>query len=59
MTTITFCKDKCCPVLDVHENHVVLGDANGPEGITTWSKKQFNDFLEAAKEGKFDDVVNQ
>ena len=57
MNTITFCKDKCCPVLEVHENKIVLGDEKGPEGITTWSKKQFKDFLEAAKEGKFDSVV--
>jgi hypothetical protein len=36
----------------------VLGDVNGPEGITTWTKNNFKDFVEAAKSGKFDDVVN-
>jgi hypothetical protein len=54
---IKFCKDKCCPVVEFDENSVVLGDKEGPEGVTTWSKKQFQDFLEAAKAGKFDSVV--
>lgn len=56
---ITFCKQKCCPVIEVQENNIVLGDANGPEGITTWTKNQFKDFIEAAKEGKFDGIVNE
>lgn len=55
--TITFCKNKCCPVVEVQDNNIVLGDANGAEGITTWSKKQFKDFIDAAKNGKFDEVV--
>jgi hypothetical protein len=53
---ITFCKNKCCPVVELHEDKVVLGDAQGVEGITTWSKQQFKDFVEAAKNGKFDDI---
>ena len=55
---ITFCKQKCCPVVEVQENNIILGDAKGPEGITTWTKNQFKDFIEAAKEGKFDEIVN-
>jgi hypothetical protein len=56
---IEFCKEKCCPVIEYVEtsNVVLLGDANGPEGITTWSKQQFADFLSAAKEGKFDNII--
>lgn len=52
------CKDKC-PVVEYMEesNIVLLGDANGPEGITTWTKEQFADFVLAAKMGKFDDVI--
>lgn len=57
MKTITFCKAKCCPVVEVHENQIILGDRIGSEGITTWSKQQFKDFIDAAKEGKFDSVV--
>lgn len=57
MKTITFCRAKCCPVVEVHENEVRLGDEKGIEGVTTWSKKQFKDFLDAAKDGKFDEVV--
>ena len=53
---ITFCKNKCCPVVELHEDKVVLGDAQGIEGITTWSKQQFKDFVEAAKNGKFDEI---
>jgi hypothetical protein len=58
MKTITFCRDKCCPVVEVYENKIILGDEKGPEGVTTWSKKQFKDFIDAAKEGKFDSVIN-
>lgn len=54
---ITFCKDKCCPVVEITENQIILGDANGSEGITKWSKKQFKDFVDAVKEGKFDEIV--
>jgi hypothetical protein len=57
MKTIKFCRDKCCPVIEVHENKIVLGDLKGPEGITTWTKNQFKDFIEAVKEGKFDSVI--
>ena len=54
---INFCKNKCCPVVEVTENEILLGDKNGPEGVTVWSKSQFADFVEAAKSGKFDEVV--
>ena len=57
MTTITFCKQKCCPVVEIYENEVILGDEKGPEGITKWSKQQFKDFIDAAKGGKFDEAV--
>lgn len=55
---IEFCCKSKCPVIEYTEdsNIIVLGDANGPEGITTWSKEQFKDFVLAAKEGKFDVV---
>lgn len=53
---IKFCKNKCCPVIEVMDENVILGDKEGPEGITTWSKNQFKDFLDAAKEGKFDRI---
>jgi hypothetical protein len=53
---IEFCCKQKCPIIEYTEdsNMIVLGDANGPEGITTWSKEQFKDFVLAAKEGKFD-----
>jgi hypothetical protein len=56
---IEFCKEKCCPVIEYTEesNIVLLGDAEGPEGVTTWTKQQFADFIEAAKEGKFDNII--
>jgi hypothetical protein len=56
---IKFCKNKCCPVVEVNESNIVLGDKNGPEGITTWSKNQFKDFVEAAKKGKFDSILKE
>ena len=55
---IKFCKNKCCPVVTIEENNIILGDKEGPEGITTWSKQQFRDFVDAAKEGKFDEITN-
>lgn len=56
MKTITFCKQKCCPVVEIYPDKITLGDANGPEGLTTWSKEQFSDFIDAVKDGKFDNV---
>lgn len=53
---IKFCKTSCCPTVEVDEDKIILGDPNGPEGITVWTKDQFNDFLTAAKEGKFDNI---
>lgn len=52
------CKDKC-PVVEYTDNSntILLGDANGPEGITTWTKQQFADFVLAAKLGKFDEII--
>jgi hypothetical protein len=52
------CKDKC-PVIEYTETSdvILLGDANGPEGITTWTKQQFADFVFAAKLGKFDEII--
>lgn len=56
METIKFCKNKCCPVVKLDENKVILGDKDGPEGITTWTKDQFKDFIQAVKDGKFDKI---
>jgi BRCT domain type II-containing protein len=56
---IKFCKNKCCPVVTVEHEQIILGDKEGPEGITTWSKNQFKDFIEAAKEGKFDEIIKE
>jgi hypothetical protein len=52
------CKDKC-PVVEYTDesNLVLLGDSDGPEGISIWSKEQFADFIKAAKMGKFDEVI--
>ena len=54
---INFCKNNCCPVIEVEENRIILGDANGPEGVTVWTKDQFKDFVDAVKSGKFDEVI--
>lgn len=60
MISVTkFCKKDCCPVVEYdNENQIVeLGDREGIEGTTVWSVEQFKDFLDAAKEGKFDHIV--
>ena len=56
---ITFCRNKCCPVVEVVGDKIQLGDANGPEGVSVWTKENFNDFVDAVKEGKFDHIVEQ
>lgn len=57
---ITFCRNRtCCPVVEFEDDKVILGDKDGPEGITQWSLSQFKDFVESVKEGKFDELLNE
>ena len=52
---ITFCKpNSCCPsiVIDKNNDNVVIGGED--EGYTTFTKEQFQMFLEEAKHGTFD-----
>lgn len=51
---ITFCTNNCCPVVEITPDNVILGDKNGKEGITTWTKSQFKNFIKAVKDGRFD-----
>ena len=37
--TITFCKAKCCPVVEIYENEIKLGDEKGPERRNNLVKK--------------------
>lgn len=55
---IEFCckRQNGCPVVqEAPDNKVVIGGEE--EGITTWDKGQFSDFVEAAKAGKFDQLL--
>lgn len=54
---ITFCCKNKCPFVEVVDDMILLGDANGPEGITKWTKGNMKDFIEAAKDGKFDSLI--
>ena len=56
---IEFCCKEKCPIVEYTEESdvILLGDAEGPEGITKWTKNQFADFVEAAKSGKFDEII--
>ena len=50
------CGGKKCPVVTEKPNEMF--DIGSPkEGITTWEKGQLKDFVEAAKSGKFDELV--
>ena len=51
---IEFCKKQCCPKVEFRKNKVIIGGEE--EGHTFFTKKQFKDFVEAAKEGKFDNI---
>jgi len=50
------CGGKKCPVITEMPNEM-FAIGSPKEGITTWDKDQFNDFVNAAKEGKFDELV--
>jgi len=55
-TVITFCcNNKKCPVVTVEKDEIKIGGKK--EGITVWDKGQFKDFVEAAKSGKFDNII--
>jgi BRCT domain type II-containing protein len=57
---ITFCRNRnCCPVVIIENDSIILGDENGPEGITKWTKEQFKDFIKAAKDGDFDSIIKE
>ena len=50
------CNGKKCPVVaQVSENDFELGSPK--EGITKWDKDHLTDFVNAAKAGKFDDLI--
>lgn len=55
---ITFCKaGSCCPsiAIDKNKDGIVIGGAE--EGYTTFTKEQFQMFLEEAKHGTFDSYL--
>lgn len=52
------CRDKKCPI--VVERPDGLIDIGSPEeGITTWEKRHLADFVKAAREGKFDQLIKE
>jgi hypothetical protein len=55
-----FCREKCCPVVVDNGTEIVIGEEkteNGLGGFTAMSRQQFKDFVDAAKAGKFDEVL--
>ena len=55
---ITFCKpNSCCPSITVDKNldKVVIGGTE--EGFTSFTKEQFQMFLDEAKHGTFDSFI--
>lgn len=55
-TQITFCKNKkCCPTITVTEDGFLVGGEE--EGFSKFSKTNLEDFIQAAKEGKFDSLI--
>lgn len=50
------CGGKKCPVISERPDQKF--DIGSPkEGVTVWDKDQLNDFVAAAKSGKFDELV--
>ena len=56
-TQIEFCKNKrCCPTLTVaNDGSFLIGGEE--EGFSKFSKTNLEDFVNAAKEGKFDHLI--
>ena len=55
---ITFCKPgSCCPsiVVDKNENNIIIGGKD--EGFTTFTKDQFQMFMDEVKHGTFDSYL--
>jgi len=61
LRVVTFCRNhKCCPVVtELPDGKISLGDKEGVEGETIWTKEQFKDFLTSAKKGEFDNLVEK
>lgn len=61
MDTVKFCKTKkCCPevqVLDEEDGSRTFIIGGKDEGTTVFSKRNFKDFVDAVKEGKFDAYI--
>jgi len=57
LRTIEFCcGGKKCPVItEMADGMFAIGGTK--EGVTTWDKDQMKDFVEAAKTGKFDELI--
>lgn len=59
MRNIQFCGSKGCRCPEIQElpdQMIKLGGEK--EGYSTWTKLEFMDFVDAAKAGKFDDLIN-
>lgn len=57
-TKIQFCGKKGCRCPEVEQlpdGNIQLGGQK--EGYTVWNKLEFADFVEAAKDGKFDELI--
>lgn len=57
LATIEFCcgKRRCPVVKQMKGDQIKLGGKK--EGETVWGKDQFKDFVEAAKNGTFDELI--
>lgn len=49
------CRRGRCPTLKVSEDSVILGGEK--EGFTYWSRDNLRDFVNAAKDGRFDGLL--
>jgi hypothetical protein len=57
-TQIQFCRNKkCCPVVELQEDGSFLIGAK-EEGYSKFSMTNMKDFVQAAKEGKFDSLLD-
>ncbi len=56
----SWCREKCCPVVEDNGTTVKIGEDITNEnlgGFTVMSKSQFRDFVEHAKNGGFDNII--
>lgn len=61
MKVYKFCRSKCCPVIRVEDDSIYIEESMTNEGFggsIKMKQESFKDLILAAKEGKFDGIID-